>query len=426
MSDKRVTRAQTHRGETVEPSPTPSENVPITNQKKGQTWRPIGASFQYGIIYEFKSTRYTYASLVESVKNFRTVTDSNTNLKQWTDQIDAQIDQYQINYDTEVYKDKTERKARKLGGRASFERKVAKQILDDAKGLKKTCEKILTDKVNTGHKKQELIRAWKAAEEQLEDFLYYQNILNRRTRIRHLTDLDKNHNPKPTHGRQKLFSIRDDEINGLWKKGLLDHYDYHAVGDPSEKGAEGDVWPLRKEPIPAEELHLWKPAGKRRLAASENDIDMPRNKHRRVYDVESIERERQKHEGDESTARSKQRREELRLINTVKTGNLGAFKEKHSYTESGVWISAAETSDDWTTSYCRGEGMTSPTSTPTSSSSSSSSSPSTRRPSLSPSSPPRNSPTDPDENDPYDSDEEDELLLAYRDIVRRIYGPRST
>lgn len=141
------------------------------------------------------------------------------------------------------------------------------------------------------------------------------------------------------------------------------------------------------------------------------------------YDADSVERERVKYEGDETTEYSKQRKAALALLKNIQTANQELFHKRKTFTETGVWISAAETSEDWATSNCRNGGFP-PRSSPSISSSSQVGPPSPSK------GPPKSTtggnPSNTGDEDPYDSDLEDGLYIEYQRLVNEIYGPQHT
>lgn len=228
MTDKRATRAQTRQAGTGNQPISPQSSSSGGKKTKGDPQRPLDVGFQYGIIYEYKGRKYTYPSLIEAIKIYQFLIDPSKDETARAAYIEAKKHEYKAEYDAEVEKDKT---IRRLGRYASYERKVAKQQLDDA-----------TSMMNKTGDIPGMMKAWKEAEWELGDFLYFQNIIHRKDRLATSQDLGSDNLPLPGAGRQKMFGLSHEDPKdkmGSWMGGIINHYDFYEVGELLKKHPRG-------------------------------------------------------------------------------------------------------------------------------------------------------------------------------------------
>jgi hypothetical protein len=214
-----------------------------------------------------------------------------------------------------------------------------------------------------------------------------------------------------------IFRIESIKPSIGWLKERLEEFDADDIGN---------IHVLRQQVVSPENLNLFTPFPRHKRNRPVNvDLEID-------IDLEALEKKRREVEDQRGATdknplmtHSERRRDELTLNGTLETANLDLIESRKSRTDSGLWIAALETSDDWKTSYLRDPVRpTSPTSpmevcTPTPSASSPSSS-SSGSPSLQ--IPPVETATASDGEDAYDSDQEDPLYLEYKTLARQIFG----
>jgi hypothetical protein len=199
-----------------------------------------------------------------------------------------------------------------------------------------------------------------------EDFLFYQINSNRFERLEELGGKPQRSQKRKNTGTKlrpgyKLV-IEHPHPNFLIK--ALDTFDDMKVGvygNPSNTlpNAFG-----RHDNIPPEDLHLWYPVQRRErrgigIGESRPERPRPREEPRMLeLDLEAIENERQRAENDRggtdlapSMTHTERRNMESKAWENHSTARLEFTKDRNLRTDAGLFIAAAETSDDWLISY---------------------------------------------------------------------------
>ncbi|KAF2274084.1 uncharacterized protein EI97DRAFT_444370 [Westerdykella ornata] len=212
----------------------------------------------------------------------------------------------------------------------------------------------------------------------LEDFLYWQNPDFRVKRIANLHEAEPpfGYRRQPAHEARRSVPV----VIGMadyppmeWRRQILDYFDKHEVGGyglktedtKSKKKRKGADLSRKLSPssIPPGELHLWNPRARRIRTGTGMYTDKlsPRALDTRI-DFAALEKVRQEIENNrgETTSNpemthSERRLQEMQLLSSdktvLRTRNLHNIEQGTARTATGLWISAAETSDDWLTSY---------------------------------------------------------------------------
>ena len=237
-----------------------------------------------------------------------------------------------------------------------------------AKGRKEALEKKIEplQKITTAEEDKHIQRRF--AEASSEDFLYYQNVNNRARRIRALVPSKKGKSDPVTRDKNDAVMWKFPYNNqGAFYRSLLDHYDLIEVGgQPRSERNKLQHNKMRRNHlrVPPEELHWWTPPARRPVGGL-GEPTLNNNSKRAKYlslnlDLEAIENRRESAEDgrgatedDPSMTHEQRRKNEINMLNrdVLPTSRLASLEERHTRTLSGLWISAAETSDDWLTSY---------------------------------------------------------------------------
>lgn len=240
--------------------------------------------------------------------------------------------------------------------------KIAKKSYNAAKNYSRGGGwiEILTRRTDTLIKR-DLEGRWISA--RLEDFLYYQNTVHRSWRVAIFepkNNADEQariavpRKPRRRRERQDLYSLSYKSFQIAWVYALLNYYDEKQVG--VRERAEDAEFYRRLENVPPDELHLWTPRTRRMIGREDKMEIVPID-----IDLEALEKRRQEVENvtgnlpsDPTMNHSKRRRDiggrpGRDLPSTA--GDIERFTMRNTFTEAGLWISAAETSDDWVTSY---------------------------------------------------------------------------
>ena len=293
---------------------------------------------------------------------------------------------------------------------AKVRKKIEKNLVESYYGLATEAERKENlngdGRVLRAGSRNEAAGDWKDAQMRLEDFIFYQNVMNRWKRRQPRDPTEEQINQaKKLNKPPMLIDEYGDSPEGKGQqhndflRQMLNHYDDRGIGtaryrtgnlDTSGKPLRIDGEGFQPRLVPAEELHLWTPRWRRRpwglgitpprgldedvIPNYEINIDFDSIEQRRAS-IEDKEMENDT-EGLEYKTHSERRKAQrelyinktLDLITRPSTANLDIIRVEGSddkdsvrlavddrfhriQTDHGVFIAALECSRDWLTSY---------------------------------------------------------------------------